>query len=429
MWSLGSMKVAFVVQRYGEEVNGGSEYHCRMVAEKMSKHWKIDILTTCALNYVSWENHYPKGIESKNDIKIFRFPVLFKRNKVLFDLAYSFLTRLHRIKANPKINFKNNPLKIILKLLALPLSKKIPLLWLEKIWMILQGPYSPKLFRYLKNESHNYDFIVFFTYVYATCYFGLKNTNTRAVLVPTAHEDTAIEFSLFKEMFKIPKALIPNTEEEIDLIFKKFPHIKKTPVSIIGTGIEFPKSIPDPDSFLKKFHISYPYIIYVGRIEESKGCDLLFKYFLTLKKRSANNLKLILVGKSFMKIPNHQDIISLGFLSNSDKNNAIKASELLVMPSPFESLSIVLLEAWYFEKAVLVNGNCKVLKGQCERSGGGICFFDEETFCQQLEILTNPKTNIDLMAHSGKKFVIKHYSWESISKKYLSLSQELLKAK
>ncbi len=53
------MKVAFVVQRYGLEISGGAELHCRWVAEHMNKHWEVEVLTTKALDYITWKNHFP----------------------------------------------------------------------------------------------------------------------------------------------------------------------------------------------------------------------------------------------------------------------------------------------------------------------------------------------------------------------------------
>ena len=55
------MRVAIVVQRYGVEVNGGAELHARTIAELLHEDVDVTVLTTCALDYRTWADHYPPG--------------------------------------------------------------------------------------------------------------------------------------------------------------------------------------------------------------------------------------------------------------------------------------------------------------------------------------------------------------------------------
>ena len=51
------MKIAFVCQRYGNEVSGGAELHCRWIAEHMRKYMDVEVLTTRAFDYITWKDH------------------------------------------------------------------------------------------------------------------------------------------------------------------------------------------------------------------------------------------------------------------------------------------------------------------------------------------------------------------------------------
>jgi glycosyltransferase involved in cell wall biosynthesis/2-polyprenyl-3-methyl-5-hydroxy-6-metoxy-1,4-benzoquinol methylase len=390
------MKLAFVVQRYGLEVNGGAELLCRQIAEHLSKYFTIEIITTCAIDYVTWKNEYPEGISSLNNLTVHRFPVDYPRDNQKFN-QFS-----ERIFQQPHSTDD------------------------EIQWMMLQGPYSTKLLKFIENNASQYNFFIFFTYLYCTTFFGLALVKDKAILVPTAHDEPPIYLTVFESLFLLPQALIFSTDEEKKFVNLKF-KTESIPHDIIGIGIDVPDPI-DPAAFERKYGLKN-FIVYVGRIDESKGCKELFNYFIQFKHENPSSLKLVLLGKAVMEVPNHPDIIPLGFLSDQDKYNCIMASELLVMPSKFESLSIVLFEAWQCNRPVLVNGNCDVLKGQCIRSNGGLWYSCYEEFKKCLEILlTDDQMRQNLGIH-GKRYVTENYSWEIIKRKYIDILRRIFESK
>ena len=381
-----------MIQRYGLEVNGGAELLCRTVAEHLSKKVCIEIITTCAIDYVTWKNEYPAGESRLNNVIVHRFPVDFPRD-------------------NPKFN------KFSERIFQNPHSGDD-----EIRWMKLQGPYSSELLNYITETKNSYDLFIFFTYVYCTTFFGLPLVSNKAILVPTAHNEPPIYLSIFNNLFHLPQAILYNTEEEKNFVNLKF----KTgciPQDIIGTGIDVPDMI-DPTAFERDYKLKN-FIVYVGRIDESKGCKELFDYFIRYKRDYPDSLKLVLLGKAIIEVPNHPDIFPLGFVSEQDKFNCMMASELLVMPSLFESLSIVLFEAWYCKRPVLVNGNCDVLKGQCIRSNGGLWYSNYEEFKECLEILLKNRNIRKTLGENGKRFVDENYCWEIVEEKYLRFINKL----
>ena len=72
-------KVAFVVQRYGTEVNGGAETLARQLAMQLSKNYDVDILTTKALDYITWEDYYEKDCEVIDGVNVKSFQSFVKR--------------------------------------------------------------------------------------------------------------------------------------------------------------------------------------------------------------------------------------------------------------------------------------------------------------------------------------------------------------
>jgi len=392
VYGIDKMKLAFVVQRYGLEVNGGAELLCRQIAEHLSKYFTIEIITTCAIDYVTWKNEYPEGTSPLNNVTVHRFPVDYPRDKIKFNqFSERIFQRPHTIVD-------------------------------EIQWMRLQGPYSSKLLEFIEINKNTYDFFIFFTYLYCTTYFALPLVFNKAILVPTAHDEPPIYLSIFNDLFKLPKAIIYNSEEERNFVNLKF-KTETIPHDIIGTGIEVPDTI-DPSAFERHYGLQ-DFIVYVGRIDESKGCKELFDYFIRYKMEYPSSLKLVLLGKAVMEISNHPDIFPLGFVSEQDKFNCIMASELLIMPSRFESFSIVLFEAWHCNRPVLVNGNCEVLKGQCIRSNGGLWYSNYEEFKECFEILLKNQNVRKNLGENGKCFVDENYRWEIVERKYLRFINKL----
>jgi glycosyltransferase involved in cell wall biosynthesis len=388
------MKLAFVIQRYGLEVNGGAEHSCRLSAEHLSKYHDIEVLTSCAKDYMTWKNEYKEGNTRINNVLVRRFKVDKERNIEKFDG----LTR--KLLKNPDSELDENK------------------------WMEEQGPYLPKMLDYISSHKNDYDFFIFFTYRYYHSFAGLPIVQEKSILVPTAENDFTLDLRITKKLFALPQYYIYHTEEEKQIIDSKFKN-ENIPAEVIGVGIDVPEKI-NPDDFKKKYNIEN-FVIYVGRIDESKGCKELFNYFINYRKREKySDIKLVLLGKQVMKVPEHPDIKHLGFVSEQDKFNGITAAKLMIMPSRYESFSMVIMESWLCNIAVLVNGNCEVLKGHCIKSNGGLYFKDYEEFRECLNLLLANSHLRARMGENGRSYVEMNYGWDIVEPKYTNLLEKLV---
>jgi glycosyltransferase involved in cell wall biosynthesis len=196
------------------------------------------------------------------------------------------------------------------------------------------------------------------------------------------------------------------------------------PGVVVGVGSEIPAGI-EPQRFRQKYGIDGRFIVYVGRIDENKGCGQLFDDFMRYAERSPGPLTLVLIGTSLMEIPGHPHIRHLGQLSDGDKFDAIAASEALVMPSRFESLSMVALEAWALGRPVLANARCDVLLGQCLRSNAGLYYDDAIEFAATLERIVSDRALGAALGDNGRAFYGRHYAWPVIERKYLDMFARL----
>ncbi len=388
------MRLAFVVQRYGLEINGGSEVHCRQLAERMAAHMHVEVLTTCAEDHYTWRNVYSAGAERINGITVRRFPVDRERDMAEFNRFTA------EILGRPRTYFD------------------------EMRWMELQGPISTGLLRYLDLSEPHYDLFFFMTYLYASTFLGLQVVPHKSVLLATAHDDPWIRFSIYRPLFHLPRAFVFNTVEERRLIHRLFKN-EHIPGRVLGNGIDAQRlariaAAPSAEIFAGQPRLSPAddYIIFVGRVDPSKGCDQLFDYFTRYKAETGSAVKLVLVGKPTMPIPPHPDIVALGFLKD-DPYDWMARARALVLPSTMESLSLVLLESLGLGVPVLVNGDCDVTRGHCQRSNGGLYYRSYEEFAAALTLLLTQPGLARQLGRQGQRYVQENYAWEVVEQRFV----------
>lgn len=389
-------KIAIINQRYGTEVNGGSEYYTRLIAEHLTQYYDVEVLTTTALNYDTWENHYSAGTSMVNGIHVRRFPVKRSRNMLKFRIV----SKLTRILAGAGIH-------------------------LDKWWVKAQGPETPELIDYIRKNKDNYDKFVFVTYLYYTTVMGLPEVAEKAVLIPTAHDEPYIHFPIYEKIFKIPSGIIYLTEEEKLFVQQKFQNasIKS---DVAGVGIDIPKVLQEEsgrksavERFREKYQLSGEYIIYAGRVDYGKKCDEMFAFFQNYKEaHTEDDIQLVIIGKDMMGIPEHKDIHYLGFVSEEDKYAGIASAKYLWLPSQFESLSIALLEGMALGVPGIVNGKCEVLKGHCIRSHGAVYYENEEDFANKIkELQSMCADEYQKMGKCAELYVKENYHWDVVEEK------------
>ena len=402
------MRIGFIIQRYGAEILGGSEYHCRLIAERLATRHDVEVLTTCAQDYITWKNDYPEGLDRIKGVVVRRFANAQQRDLQTFNEFSDWI-------------FHN------------PHSREDELKWLE-----MQGPWSPALLDYLRKNHKSYDALIFFTYLYAPTVLGLEIDPGRSILVPTAHDEPAIHLDLYKDLFRLAPAIAYNTEAERNFLKTTFP-IRTITDEIVGCGVDLmqgerqdgdgPARDADEDvdvmaelrargaSFRRRHRLHGDFLLYGGRIDAGKGCEELLEYFTSYKEQGGDAL-LVLMGVKLMQLPEVPWVKFAGLLSERERLQALEAATVVVVPSPYESLSLLALEAMAVGTPVLCNGRSEVLVEHCIKSNAGLYYNDRDEFIEAAKLMLADERLRRAMGRNGKEYVKRNYRWDVILSKY-----------
>lgn len=395
-------KIALIVQRYGIKANGGSEVFSRMIAEKLHLKYDITVLTSRAIDYHTWQPELPAGKQTENGIKIIRFnhepkatpKSIHQRNRR--DRGRYLYQKIYRFLGRPSWYLKLFPTSEI----------KPP----GNIgWIINQGPATFDLTEYLKKNENNYDAFIFVTYLYYPSVAGLMAIPNKSIFIPTMHDEPEAYDPIFQKTMTLPKSLMFLTESEKKFSNEVF-NIANIRQDVMSVGIEKVDDIKKPEA-IKKFAIPGKYIVYVGRIDAAKGCNELLKYFTNFVQQFNGALTLVLAGKNMIDAVQHKNIIYAGFVSDEEKEQLMKHAEALIIPSKYESLSLVVLESFACKVPVIANGECEVLKDHINKSNGGWTYTTENEFMNVLNEVLEGKENT-IKGAAGYEYVTKNYSWE-----------------
>lgn len=381
------MRVAFVVQRYGEEIVGGAEALTRQLAMKMSDLWQVDVLTTAAEDYRTWENVFPLGVSQDGAVTIRRFKVDRPRDFEVFS------------STTCKLEYKSTSLSEAE----------------EQHFFEEQGPYSPDLISYIKETAKFYDAFIFVTYLYYHSVMGVSLVADRAYLLAAAHDEGPFYFTRFiGKLFASVKGVIYQTPEEQALIRRVYKLRSDAREIFCHMGVE-PEakiSFSQERHLRRKFRdaIDMPYFLYLGRINEVKGCLRLFEAYSAFRDEEGMTAKLVMAGHAEIGISGL--VTYFGHVDEVEKSFLLRHSLAFINPSPFESLSLVVLESWAHGRPVIVNGESPVLRGQCLRAGGGVFYHSLPVLRAMMQwAVANPKMCTTL-GKRGYRYVSELYTWE-----------------
>jgi glycosyltransferase involved in cell wall biosynthesis len=376
-------RIAIVVQRYGADLVGGSETLAREYAERLTgRGFEVVVYTSTARDYVTWRSESAAGETVERGITVRRFVPVRERDLAAFNA------------------------------LAEPMYLRPTTAADERAFLEAQGPLVPGLIEALRAEKERYEAVLFFTYLYYPSVEGIKAAGDRAVFIPTAHDEPPLRFAIFKEAFEGVRSYAFCSAPEARLVAQRF-DIAKCSQEVVGIGVDAPAA-PDVEEFRILRGIERPYLLYAGRIDAGKGCDEMLRFYERAQREVMGCPDLFLIGKLAMDLPEIPRLRHLGFVSEEEKNAAMAGAQALICPSPYESLSITLLEAMSFGTPVLASSRSDVLVDHCLKSNAGLVYGDPEEFTESVRRLTLDEPLRRALGAQGKRYALTEFSWSSV---------------
>lgn len=384
------MHVAYVLPRYGLEVLGGAEFAIRLIAERLvdAAGWDVSVLTTCALDARTWANHYPAGEVDIAGVRVVRVPTALERDPSFDEFSNSVLL------------YQDPPRHD------------------QERWVDMQGPFAPDLLNEIVNTDA--DALIFKPYLYYPTIRGVPIARRPVLMHPAAHDEPALRLPMLRDVFNSCAGFVFNMHEERRVLESHYPETSAKPFLVSGFGIEPGEA--------GGWRMDEPYLLSVGRVDKAKGSLLLARWFAAYKERRPGPLKLVLLGQVAEPVDEHPDIVVAGMVDEPVKWAALSSALAVVQPSPYESLSLALLEAWAVRRPTMVNAACEATTRHVEQSGGGVAFTGYASFEVTLDRLVGDAGLREELGEAGYRYVDEFYRWPRIIERYVAFVERVTAA-
>ena len=384
-----TLKIAWVVPRYGDQILGGAEYLARLVIAQLTR-WQlaqVDVLTTTATVHYHPTNDLPAGVETLDGARVLRFPIDARHYNLQ---RHQELSHVHAHRPGGLSPAEENE-------------------WARHM------PFSAALCAWLDTHQNDYDAIIVMPYYYAfhAALVAPRKTYVWACL----HDEMPAYTRPVIRMLNRSRGVIFNTEPELALARRL--GMTNPCVGIVALGITPLQG--NAERFWAQCNDRRPFLLYAGRLESGKNVAELYQRFIAFKKRNPSPLVLRLLGKGPESPPEREDIVVEGFVPAALKADMMAAALAHVAPSKAESLSLSLLEAWTVGTPSIVNGQCEVLRFQVARCDGGYVYTDQDSFDTAVLALANNPQQRNEMGERGRRFVQRQYAWPRALKRFMQV--------
>ena len=369
--------VALVVPRYGTDFAGGAEASLRTMARAFrdSGH-AVEVFTTCNQRDSRWANTLAPGTETQDGFPVHRFPI------DPYDLD-------QHVTACEEVRHGQGQVSAEMEQLFLRHSLN-----------------SRALLDALSARGDDFATILTGPYLFGLTTETVRRFREKVLLAPCFHDEPTAYLQAFREAYQHVGGLLFHSAAEQRLAEGKLGYQHPNSV-VVGTWLPARQA---GEAARARARWGPRYLAYCGRYCAEKGLPQVLEYMQRYLTESPDDYRLVCMGQGAMRLPHVPGISDLGFVDEPTKRDVLAGAQALVLLSPNESLSIVLLEAWLQGVPVIVTRRCEVLVDQVERSGGGFVVDSYAEFRRVLDILRNEPERARAVGSAGQAYALRHYA-------------------
>jgi glycosyltransferase involved in cell wall biosynthesis len=389
------VNLGLVVPRYGADVVGGTEHWLRMLCEHLValRHWKVEVFTTCATSAATWSDELEPGDSEIGGVTVHRHRSVSGR-----DPRYAEMNAI--IRRDPA----HVPDDV------------------ARRFVELVGPVCPAVLDHA--SSSDCDLIALTPYLFWPAVHGAPRLGRRVIFHGAAHDEPELHLPIMREVFGAVGGFAFNSYAERALVERTFP-IAHLPASVIGNSVAEGDGDPATARAALGLGAEEPFVLCVGRVERDKGSHALAGLWRAYRRRRPDAPRLVLLGPVHEELPGDDDVVVVGRQSEEVKWGAMRACAFLMAPSPWESFSLVVLEAWLAGRPAVVNGRCEATVEHCRRSGGGLWFSDVVEFEVIVDRLLGDASLREHLAARGGEYARRQFSWTAVVDRYAALANHV----
>ncbi len=394
--------IAIISPWFGASLPGGAEQQAFQIATRLAaRGHNVEVLTTCNRAFqTDWSlNQHAPGATHEQGLTIRRFPVD-PRAAARFDQVNAQLLALTPADLRPGVS---------------------PVSMADAHTFGHENIKSATLLDYLRGAGENYHACIFLPYMFASTTLGVPLVATRAWLQPCLHDEAAAYLPQTAEIFRVARGLLFNSEGEFELALRLYGPGIYGRSTVVGEGIEHTHYEPAQlaAALPTQLH-GAPFLLYLGRRDETKNILLLTRAFAQFKTTQPEaELQLVLAGPGATSFAAPVGIHDLGLVSDELKAALLTHCRALAQPSRNESFSRVLMEAWAVGRPVAAHRDCPATAIAVTRANGGWLAATETEWAQLCARIaaTSDEELIELGAR-GRVYAAEQADWDKVIRRY-----------